>query len=45
MKTLNLLGDRQKVTSLRIVGYHEELWTPRVQLLLFFPMFSWFFLL
>ncbi len=42
MKTLNLLDDRQKATSLRIVGYHEELWMPKVQLL-FLSMFNWFF--
>jgi hypothetical protein len=41
MKTLNLLDDRQKATSLRMVGYHEESWTPKVQLLLLFlSMFS-----
>jgi hypothetical protein len=38
-----MLDDRQKATSLRTVGYHEELWTPKVQLLLFLYVFGWFF--
>jgi hypothetical protein len=25
-----------------MVGYHEELWTPNIQLLLFIYMFGWF---
>jgi hypothetical protein len=32
-----------KAMSLRTIGYHEELWTPKVQLLLFIFVFGWFF--
>jgi hypothetical protein len=32
----------RKVTSLRIVGYHEELWTLNIQLSLFLYVFGWF---
>jgi hypothetical protein len=46
--TLNILLRCCKSTRTKkgqvcdVVGYHEELWTPNIQLLLFTYMFGWF---
>jgi len=39
------MDERQKVTNYGMVAHCERLWTPKVQILLFFPTFGCFCLL